>query len=342
MAETWLAVDAMSGDLGPRIVVSACLAALRRNPSLCIVLVGDAEQLSVLLGDFSSPAIAARLRVQPASEVVLMDDPPAQMLRGKPDSSMRVALQLVQSGEAVGCVSAGNTGALMALARHVLAVMPGIERPAIMTALPAQAGPVYLLDLGANVDATASQLVQFARMGALALELSGKSRPRTALLNVGTEPIKGSVQVRQAAVCLESMADLNYTGYIEADAVFRNAADLVVCDGFVGNVLLKSAEGVARLMAGQLREEMQKTLWRRLLAALGGKVWQELGRRWSPERYNGAILLGVGGLVIKSHGSAGERAFLAALEQALQMAGHDLPGRLAQRVGLLREGGTGL
>lgn len=322
----------MSGDQGPRVIVSACLAALRRNPLLNIILVGNPEQLSALLGKTSGP-LAARLRVHPATETVLMHDPPAQMLRGKPDSSMRIALQLVRDGQAGACISAGNTGALMALARHILKVIPGIDRPAIMSALPAQNGPVYLLDLGANVDSTAEQLVQFALMGSLALELAGQERPRVALLNVGIESIKGNQQVRQAAACLEQLDSIHYTGYIEADAVFTNGADVVVCDGFAGNVLLKGAEGVARLMVSQLREEAQRTLWRKLLMTLNSGLWRGLAKRWSPDRYNGAVLLGVCGLVVKSHGGAGERAFLAALEQAMGIAGEDLPARLACRLG---------
>ncbi len=321
----------MSGDHGPRFIVPACFSALRRNPSLQIILVGEPAQLSLLLKH--TPAeLSARLCVQPASEVVLMEDSPARMLRGKQDSSMRVALQLVHDGQAVACVSAGNTGALMALARHVLKVIPGIDRPALMTSLPAAKGPVYLLDLGANVDATADQLVQFALMGSLALELDGVARPRVALLNIGIESIKGSQQVRLAASCLEQASTLNYTGYIEADAVFRNEADVVVCDGFAGNVLLKATEGAARLLSNQLREEAGRTLWRKGLALLNQGLWRELSRRWSPDRYNGAALLGVNGLVIKSHGGAGERAFLSALELAARMAREDVPTRLAQRL----------
>ncbi len=326
----------MSGDLGPRFIVPACLAALRRNPSLEIILVGAPESLAALLGNVPDP-LAGRLRIHPATEIVLMNDPPAQMLRGKTDSSMRIALQLVRDRQADACVSAGNTGALMALARHILKVIPGIDRPAIMTSLPGRDGPVHLLDLGANVDTTARQLVQFALMGSLALRLAGQEQPRIALLNVGIESIKGSQQVRQAAVCLEQLEGIRYVGYIEADAVFTNGADVVVCDGFVGNVLLKSTEGVARLMAGQLREEVGRGLWRRLLAALNAGMWQELARRWSPDRYNGAVLLGVSGLVVKSHGGAGERAFLAALELAVRVAGEDLPARLAEQLGPLQD-----
>lgn len=324
-----IAVDAMSGDLGPRVIVPACLAALGRNPSLEIILVGEPARLSALLQSASSGS-AERLHVQPATEVIAMDDPPAQMLRGKPDASMRVALQQVREGKAAGCVSAGNTGALMALALHLLKGIPGIDRPAIMTSLPACNGPVHLLDLGANVDTTAEQLMQFAVMGSLALELSGVDQPRVALLNVGTESIKGSLAVRQANAGLEQMPEINYRGYVEADAVFRNAADVVVCDGFVGNVLLKGAEGVARLMAQQLHEQAGRTPWRRLLALLNRGMWRELAASWSPDEHNGAVLLGVDGLVVKSHGAAGERAFLAALELTARVAAERLPERLAQ------------
>lgn len=334
MTATWLAVDAMSGDLGPRVIVPACFAALRRHPSLSLLLVGDPEQLAPLIGS-AEPALIQRLKIESASEVIAMDDPPARMLRDKPDASMRIALQLVSSGRATGCVSAGNTGALMALARQVLGVLPGVERPAIMTSLPTQTGPVHVLDVGANVDCTAAQLVQFALMGSLAVELADNQQPDVALLNVGAESIKGGQQVRQAAAMLEQQVEIRYSGYIEADAVFRGEAGVIVCDGFVGNVLLKSAEGTARLMAGQLRERLTVNLWRRVLAGLNRGLWRELAAHWSPDAYNGAMLLGVDGLVIKSHGAAGEVAFAAALERALVLAAENLPQRLGQRMASL-------
>lgn len=321
----------MGGDHGPRCIVPACLTALARYPHLSVCLVGETEHIHHYLPPLSAE-IAQRLSVKPACEVIEMDDSPALILRGKPDASMRVALNMVRDGEADGCLSAGNTGALMALSKHILKTPPSIERPAIMAALPAQNGPVHVLDLGANVDVKAEHLVQFAQMGAAAVELGGLRQPRVALLNIGTESIKGNSQVRRAAACLAQLPEINYIGYIEPDAVFRGDADVVVCDGFVGNVLLKGAEGVAQLMATQLRAQVQQSAWRRLLAWLGRDMWADVKRQWSPEHYNGALLLGVNGLVVKSHGSASACAFEAALALAYRTAQTRLPEQLGARL----------
>lgn len=327
----------MGGDFGPRFVVPACLKAVQRNPQLSICLVGDPQQLLPLCAEqLSQPG--SRLRVQSALECIGMGDAPAQALRSKPDSSMRVALQLVRDGQAQVCVSAGNTGALMALSRHVLRTLPGIDRPAIMTALPAATGQVHLLDLGANVDTRSEHLLQFALMGTAALEVAGAQRPRVALLNVGIESAKGSLLVRDADELLRERCDLNYQGYIEADAVFRGEVDLVVCDGFAGNVLLKGAEGVARLLTESLRQHASASPWRRLLGWFNQRMWRELSADWSPERYNGALLLGVDGLVVKSHGGAGPGALLAALERAAKVP-VDVPHKLAQHLALKAEPG---
>ncbi len=326
----------MGGDLGPRSVVPACLTVLAKHPAINLILVGDAELLQQQVASANlSPSLEQRLQIQPASQLVLMEDSPARMLREKTDSSMRVALQLVSDGKAHACVSAGNTGALMALAKHIIKPLEHIERPAIMTALPCVGGHTYLLDLGANVDASASQLVQFALMGSAAVKLTGVQQPRVALLNVGSESLKGCQTVRQAAASLEQLAEakvLNYIGYIEGDAVFKGQADVVVCDGFVGNVLLKGSEGLARFMAQQLQQQVLATSWRRFLAWLGRGMWQEVKQRWSPDNYNGALLLGVDGVVVKSHGAANETAFAAALEVALQASREDLPQRLAKQL----------
>lgn len=322
----------MGGDFGPRFVVPACLAALERNPKLTICLVGDPHQLHPLCGELLSQS-GSRLMLQPALESIAMDEAPAHVLRSKPDASMRVALQLVRNGQAQVCFSAGNTGALMALARHVLRTLPGIDRPAIMGALPTVNGRVHLLDLGANVDTRADNLLQFALMGAAALELAGARQPRVALLNIGTETLKGSQLVRDADILLRQRSDLNYLGYIEADAVFRGEADVVVCDGFAGNVLLKGVEGMARLLTQSLREHASATFWRRMLAWFNRGMWQELAQGWSPDHYNGALLLGVDGLVVKSHGGAGHQGLLAALELAATVP-LDVPTRLARHLEL--------
>ena len=234
----------MGGDCGRRLVVSACVKSLIEHPGLHLVLVGDSASIEAVLAQY--PQVdRSRLTVQHASESIAMTDLPAHALRHKPDSSMRVALQLLRDKQVQACVSAGNTGALMALAKHVLNSLENIERPAIMTALPTLTGETHLLDLGANVDVSAQQLVQFALMGSAAVQIQGIERPRVALLNVGSEAIKGNQQVKLAAIELEAMAHINYIGYVEGDGVFRGDEDVVVCDGFVGNVLLKSSEGLA-------------------------------------------------------------------------------------------------
>lgn len=321
----------MGGDLGPRCIVPACLAVLKRNQDLHLILVGEQRQIEDELPSMSAE-LKQRISVHPARENIEMDDSPARILRGKPDASMRVALQIVRDGEVHGCVSAGNTGALMALSKHVLKPLPYIERPAIMASLPSSRGDVYMLDLGANVDCSAKQLVQFAVMASAAVELKGVQKPRVALLNVGLEAIKGNQQVRRAAEALEQMPGLNYIGYIEGDGVYRGDADVIVCDGFAGNVLLKGSEGVARLMAATLSEHVKKTAWRRLLAALNMPMWRELKERWSPDSYNGAQLLGVDGVVVKSHGAASQRAFESALQLAVFAVREKLPQRLEQHI----------
>lgn len=331
MSTAIIAVDAMGGDFGPRCVVPACIASLIRYLSLRIILVGNPQQIEEHMPDLS-PSVKRRLTILPAQENIEMGDSPAQILRGKPDASMRVALQLVREGQAQACISAGNTGALMALSKHILKTLPQIERPAIMTALPTQKSTTHLLDLGANVDCSAEQLLQFAVMGSAAVQLGGVSNPRVALLNVGVESIKGNQQVRQAAELLVGLENINYIGYIEGDGVYRGEADVVVCDGFVGNVLLKSSEGLARLMAATLFEEVKRTAWRRTLAWLNRSMWNEVHKRWSPDHYNGALLLGVDGVVVKSHGAANQQAFEAAIQAAMLAAQENLPVRLGQQI----------
>lgn len=305
----------MGGDFGPRLVVSACVKSLAEHPQLHIVLVGDASSIESILAQ--TPQVdRSRLSVQHASESISMDDIPAQALRQKPDSSMRIALQLLRDKQVQACVSAGNTGALMALAKHVLKPLPGIDRPAIMTALPTLKGETHLLDLGANVDVSAQQLVQFAVMGSATVKARGLDRPRVALLNVGSEASKGSQQVKLAAAELKAMPQINYIGYIEGDGVFRGDADVVVCDGFVGNVLLKSSEGLAQMITARVKQRLGRGPRAWLLAWLAAPLLKVLRSELAPERYNGACLLGVDGVVVKSHGNASETAFQAAISVA--------------------------
>lgn len=317
----------MGGDFGPRLVVSACVKSLVEHPEMHLVLVGDSVIIETVLAQY--PQVdSSRLSIHHASESISTTDLPAHALRHKPDSSMRIALQLVRDKQVQACVSAGNTGALMALAKHVLKPLAHIERPAIMTALPTLTGETHLLDLGANVDVSAQQLVQFALMGSAAVQIQGVERPRVALLNVGSEAIKGNQQVKQAAALLEQIKHLNYVGYVEGDGVFRGDADVVVCDGFVGNVLLKSSEGLAKMIAARIKQRLGRGLRAWLLAWLAAPLLKVLRSELAPERYNGACLLGVDGIVVKSHGNATQEAFQAAISVAYMAAKEDLTQRL--------------
>ncbi|NLY13274.1 MAG: phosphate acyltransferase PlsX [Gammaproteobacteria bacterium] len=322
-----IAVDAMGGDFGPRLAVSASIKSLLEHPQLHIVLVGDSQVIESVLTQFPD-VDRSRLSIQHASESISMTDLPAHALRHKPDSSMRVALQLLRDKQVQACVSAGNTGALMALAKHVLNTLPHIERPALMTALPTLTGETHLLDLGANVDVNAAQLVQFALMGSAALQAQGMAKPRVALLNVGSEAIKGSQQVKLAAAELQAMRQINYIGYVEGNGVFRGDADVVVCDGFVGNVLLKSSEGLAQMITARVRQRLGRGLRAWLLAWLAAPLLKVLRSELAPDRYNGACLLGVDGVVVKSHGNASQEAFQAAIAVAYDAVQEKLLQRL--------------
>jgi glycerol-3-phosphate acyltransferase PlsX len=258
-----------------------------------------------------------RLRVHAASEVVSMDESPAIAMRDKKDSSMRVAIDLVKRGEAQACVSAGNTGALIATSRFVLKTLPGVDRPALAVVLPTMKGHTYVLDLGANVDCSAEQLFQFGVMGAaLVSSVEGKERPSVGLLNIGEEEIKGNEVVKHAAELLRN-SDLNFYGNIEGNDIYKGTTDVVVCDGFVGNVTLKASEGVAQMLATYLREEFKRNLLTRLAGLVALPVIKAFKRRVDHRRYNGASLLGLRGIVIKSHGSADGYAFNFAIERAV-------------------------
>jgi glycerol-3-phosphate acyltransferase PlsX len=322
----------MGGDHGPRVTVPAALEFQARHPDVGLILVGRAEAVQPEL-DARRAAPGARLRVQPASQVVGMDEPVAQAMRLKKDSSMRVAVNLVKSGEAHACVSAGNTGALMAISRFVLKTIPGVERPAIATVLPnTKGGFTYVLDLGANVDCTAEQLMQFGVMGALLVSaVEHKERPSVGLLNIGVEDIKGNDTVKQAGELLRT-SGLNFQGNVEGDDIYKGTTDVVVCDGFVGNAVLKASEGVAKMIFSFLRAEYRKNPLRMLAAWLATPVFNALKARMDPGRYNGASLLGLKGIVIKSHGGADAYAFGQALERALEEVRDNVPQRIAQRM----------
>jgi glycerol-3-phosphate acyltransferase PlsX len=326
-----VAIDAMGGDFGPRSIVQASLACLSATPSLHLTLVGHPLLLEELIA--SQPVVdRSRLHIAAASEVIGMDERPSQALRGKPDSSMRVALELLRDEQVQAVVSAGNTGALMALSRHVLKTLPGIDRPAMMAAIPTRGGYCQLLDLGANVDCSAEHLYQFAVMGSVAAQALGVERPRVALLNVGTEEIKGNQQVKLAASLLRKAHGLNYTGFIEGDGVFRGEADVVVCDGFVGNILLKSNEGLAGMFAERVQALFQSSLAARAVGALAMPLLRRLQADLAPARYNGASFLGLQGIVVKSHGAAGVEGLQSAIERARNEIRENLPQHLHGRL----------
>ncbi len=332
--EVTVAVDCMGGDHGVRVTVPAAVEWSRRDSGCRFVLVGLQDQIRAELqhaGELSSE----RLRVHHATEVVGMDEAPANALRGKKDSSMRVAIDLVKSGEAQACVSAGNTGALMAISRFVLKTLPGIDRPAIATMLPTLKGHTHILDLGANVDCSAEHLLQFGIMGAeLVASVEHKSRPSVGLLNIGEEAIKGNEVVKEAAVLLRA-SGLNFYGNVEGDDIYKGTTDVVVCDGFVGNVALKTSEGLAQMLATYLREEFKKNPFTQMLGLLAMPVIKSFKDRVDHRRYNGASLLGLRGVVIKSHGSADAFAFGFAIEHAINEVRTGVLAHISERMGAL-------
>jgi phosphate acyltransferase len=335
-----VAVDCMGGDHGPHVTVPAALEFLARTGDVDVVLVGRREAIEAELAA-GGKAMAKRLRVHHAAELVAMDEPPAQALRYKKDSSMRVAVNLVKSGEAHACVSAGNTGALMAISRFVLKTLDGIDRPAIATVLPnMKRTNTYVLDLGANVDCTAEHLLQFGIMGAmLVAAVEHKERPTVGLLNIGTEDIKGNEAVKQAAALLRG-SGLNFIGNVEGNDIYKGTVDVVVCDGFVGNVALKASEGVAAMLTTTMREEFSRSPLTKMAALIAMPVLRAFRDRLDHRRYNGASLLGLRGIVIKSHGSADAFAFGQALARAVDEVRNSVPQRIAERMVQLQPQGV--
>ena len=323
-----IALDAMGGDFGSGVVIPAAVAAVARYPDVTFVLVGDQAQLVAELkaaGAGNNPA----LKVHHASQQVEMDESPSSALRNKKDSSMRVALNLVKEGVADACVSAGNTGALMATSRFVLKMLPGIDRPAICTALPSEKTHTWMLDLGANVESDAKHLFQFALMGSVLAEaVDGNKRPAIGVLNIGEEEIKGNEQVKEAARLI-SESDLNYKGYAEGDDIYKGDFDVIVCDGFVGNIALKTSEGVAKMIASFIKKEFTRNLFTKLAALIAMPVLKAFRRSIDPRSYNGASLLGLRGIVIKSHGGADSMAFENAIKVAVLEVREDLPNLIS-------------
>lgn len=330
-AQIVIALDAMGGDHGPRVTVSAALHILTKQSDISLILVGDQAVLEPAIGDAGN-RFGDRLRIHHASQVVEMDELPSQALRGKKDSSMRVAINLVKEGNAHACVSAGNTGALMATARFVLKTLPGIDRPAICTILPTVTGHTHVLDLGANIDSTAQHLFEFAVMGSvLAGAVDNLAKPSVGLLNIGEEEIKGNEQVKQAARLLGE-SDLNYTGFVEGDGIYLAPPDVVVCDGFIGNVMLKASEGVAKMFVHYLKREFRRNLLSKLAALIAMPVLKSFSKQLDPRAYNGASLLGLQGIVVKSHGSADEYAFGKAILVARTEVMKDVPRLISNQL----------
>lgn len=327
-----ISLDAMGGDFGPSVVVPAAVRALEQHPSLTLILVGNEEHLTKALKGCDR-SILVRLQIQHASEVVHSDEPPSQALRGKKDSSMRVAINLIKEGRAQACVSAGNTGALMATARFVLKMLPGIDRPAICTMLPnMKNGHAHVLDLGANVDSSAEALFEFAVMGAaLATAVDNNERPSVGLLNIGEEEIKGNEQVKQAAALLAN-SHLNYIGYVEGDGIYKGDADVVVCDGFVGNVMLKTTEGVAKMIRYYIQQEFKRNPLTMLSGLMALPVLKAFRKRIDPREYNGASFLGIQGIVIKSHGSADAYSFATAISEAIIEVRKNVPALITREL----------
>ncbi len=334
MGKTIIAIDAMGGDHGPAVILRASILAIKRNPDLHLILVGDEAKLRRYLrsvkGDFQK-----NLSIHHASQQVAMGELPSQALRYKKDSSMRVAVNLVKEGGAQACVSAGNTGALMATARFVLKTIPGIERPAIMAALPTvhDGKPAYVLDLGANVDSSSDNLFQFAVMGSIVTEHVYKvPSPRVGLLNIGEEEIKGNYQVKQTAELLSKCDAINYVGYVEADRIFSGEVDVIVCDGFVGNVALKASEGILKFIMSRLRLVFKNNVLMWPLGLLLYPILQKVKKDIDPRNYNGASLLGLRGIVIKSHGSADAKSFATAINAAVAQVEQNVPEQIRNRV----------
>jgi glycerol-3-phosphate acyltransferase PlsX len=321
----------MGGDHGAPVVVPAALEILRTEKNVRLILVGDQQKLTEELNKHGAK-VGENLEIQHASQVVAMDELPSVALRSKKDSSMRVAINQVKEGYAQACVSAGNTGALMATARFVLKMLPGIDRPAICTALPTMKGHTHMLDLGANIDSTADSLFQYGMMGSiLASVIDNVEKPTIGLLNIGEEEIKGSEYIKDAAKLLEQ-SDVNYYGFVEGDDIYKGTVDVVVCDGFVGNVALKTSEGVARMVKQFLKEAFLSGIRGKLAALVAKPVLKVFASRIDPGKYNGASLVGLQGIAVKSHGGADARAFANAIRVAIKEVKKNVPALIAKEL----------
>lgn len=333
MANLTVSLDAMGGDFGAAVVAKAAVDYLEEHQDITLILVGDQEIINTELTKLNiNVNTFERLKIHHASQQVEMDEPPSQALRNKKDSSMRVAINLVKEGVADAAVSAGNTGALMATARYVLKTLPGIDRPAITSLMPSMQGITYMLDLGANIGCSSQHLLQFAVMGSvLANAVDGIKQPKVGLLNVGEEEIKGNEQVKEAHEVLRN-SGLNYIGYVEGDDIYCGEVEVVVCDGFVGNVSLKTSEGVAKIVAHYAKEEFTRNIFTKLCGLFALPVLKAFKKRIDPRRYNGASLLGLRGVVVKSHGGADVYSFKHAIEIAHIEAKQQVPKKIESRI----------
>ena len=326
-----IALDAMGGDYGPSVTVPAALQALRENKDIKVILVGDQDIISQQLSQ-NDAAENERIVIQHATQTVEMHDLPSFALRNKKDSSMRIAINLVKEGVAEACVSAGNTGALMATARFVLKMVSGVDRPAIIVTLPTIKGHTHVLDMGANVDTSAENLFEFAVMAsALVSAVENSESPTIGLLNIGEEEIKGNERVKEAARLL-SASNLNYIGYVEGDDIYKGTADVIVCDGFVGNVALKTTEGLAKLIQHYMTLEYKRNIFTMLAGIISMPVLKAFRKRIDPRRYNGASLLGLKGIVIKSHGGADILSFACAIREARLEVLKNVPQKIGQQL----------
>lgn len=333
MPKITIAIDAMGGDFGPPVTIPAAIAILSRYPELHLVLVGDEAKITHFLK--SNKNHKDRISIVHATQQVEMDESPAQALRSKKDSSMRVAINLIKEGKVQACVSAGNTGALMATARFVLKTLPGIDRPAIISSFPTlrRGKKVRMLDLGANVDSSAENLMQFAIMGSvLASAVDNIKNPRISLLNIGVEEIKGNEQVKETAQLLTQSPQINYIGYIEGDDIYSGDTDVIVCDGFVGNVALKTAEGVALYISTLIKRAFTRNIFTKVIGFLAKPIFRTFAKRIDPANFNGATFIGLQGTVIKSHGGATIKGFANAIREAIIGVEKNIPDRIRSEV----------
>jgi len=329
-----IALDVMGGDKGPLITIPAAILAVRNIPKLHLILCGDVDIISAELSK-SQCLEHPQLSIYPTTEIVEMDDKPIVALRSKKNSSMRKSLDLVHENKAQACVSAGNTGALFSMAHFVLKTLAGVERPALISSLPThdENKHVFMLDLGANVFCDSNVLYQFAVMGSvMAEQVDGIERPRIALLNMGEEEMKGSDHIKQTAAQLSQNSEINYIGFVEGNDIFTNKADVIVCDGFVGNVALKTCEGVARLVYQKMQTVLSRNVFTRIVGRLLSPTLKKLFKPLNPDQYNGASLIGLRGIVVKSHGNASSKAFYMAILEAIKEIDRQVPERIKDKL----------